>query len=110
MGSRVDILLFENDKDKSDFNNKLEEAKKNNDPIPAEDILLVVEVKRPSFSFDTKDKAKEAEDRLYRYLNQYQKHYGILLNGKVWRLYDKSKVLYGEKRYIEFNFFKIEEN
>ncbi|OJH14549.1 hypothetical protein ER70_08125, partial (plasmid) [Borreliella bissettiae] len=46
---------------------------------------------------------------LYCYLNQYQKHYGILSNGKVWRLYDKSKVLYGEKRYIEFNFSKIEE-
>ncbi|WP_215538876.1 class I SAM-dependent DNA methyltransferase [Borreliella bavariensis] len=107
--SRVDILLFENDKDKVDFNNKLEEAKKNNEPILAEDILLIVEVKRPTFSFDTKDKVKEAEDQLYRYLNQYQKHYGILSNGKVWRLYDKSKVLYGEKRYIEFDFFKIEE-
>ncbi|WP_418906248.1 Eco57I restriction-modification methylase domain-containing protein (plasmid) [Borreliella tanukii] len=107
--SRVDILLFENDKDKVDFNNKLEESKKNNKPILAEDILLIVEVKRPSFDFDTKDKVKEAEDQLYRYLNQYQKHYGILSNGKVWRLYDKSKVLYGEKRYIEFNFSKIEE-
>ncbi|PRR31979.1 type I restriction endonuclease subunit R, partial [Borreliella burgdorferi] len=49
------------------------------------------------------------EDQLYRYLNQYQKHYGILSNGKVWRLYDKSKVLYGEKRYIEFDFSKIKE-
>ncbi|WP_418905170.1 Eco57I restriction-modification methylase domain-containing protein (plasmid) [Borreliella finlandensis] len=107
INSRVDILLFENDKDKIDFNNKLEEAKKNNEPIPAEDILLIAEVKRPSFSFDAKDKLKEAEDQLYRYLNQYQKHYGILSNGKVWRLYDKSKVLYGEKRYIEFNFSKI---
>ncbi len=37
----------------------------------------------------TKDKAKAAEDQLYRYLNQYQKHYGILPNGKVWRSYDK---------------------
>ncbi|WP_330529122.1 class I SAM-dependent DNA methyltransferase [Borreliella valaisiana] len=109
MRFRVDILLFENDKDKADFNNKLEEAKKIIEPIPAEDILLIVEVKRPSFSFDTKDKVKEAEDQLYRYLNQYQKHYGILSNGKVWRLYDKSKVVYGEKRYIEFNFSKIEE-
>ncbi|WP_425337259.1 Eco57I restriction-modification methylase domain-containing protein [Borreliella tanukii] len=107
--SRVDMLLFENDKDKLDFNNKLEEAKKNNDPIPTEDILLIAEVKRPTFSFDTKNKVKEAEDQLYRYLNQYQKHYGILSNGKVWRLYDKSKVLYGEKRYIEFDFSKIEE-
>ncbi|WP_418906231.1 Eco57I restriction-modification methylase domain-containing protein (plasmid) [Borreliella tanukii] len=107
--SRVDILLFENDKDKVDFNNKLEESKKNNEPILAEDILLIVEVKRPSFSFDIKNKVKEAEDQLYRYLNQYQKHYGILSNGKVWRLYDKSKVLYGEKRYIEFDFSKIEE-
>ncbi|WP_215540825.1 class I SAM-dependent DNA methyltransferase [Borreliella bavariensis] len=107
--SRVDILLFENDKDKVDFNNKLEEAKKNNEPIPAEDILLIAEVKRPSFSFDTKNKVKETEDQLYRYLNQYQKHYGILSNGKKWRLYDKSKVLYGEKRYIEFDFSKIEE-
>ncbi|WP_215538188.1 class I SAM-dependent DNA methyltransferase [Borreliella bavariensis] len=104
--SRVDILLFENDKDRVDFNNKLEEAKKNNEPILAEDILLIVEVKRPSFSFDTKNKVKEAEDQLYRYLNQYQKHYGILSNGKIWRLYDKSKVLYGEKRYIEFDFSK----
>ncbi|AHH05837.1 class I SAM-dependent DNA methyltransferase (plasmid) [Borrelia miyamotoi] len=107
--STVDILLFENDKDRVDFNNKLEEAKKNNEPILAEDILLIAEVKRPSFSFDTKNKVKEAEDQLYRYLNQYQKHYGILSNGKIWRLYDKSKVLYGEKRYIEFNFSKIEE-
>ncbi|WP_215537563.1 class I SAM-dependent DNA methyltransferase [Borreliella bavariensis] len=107
--SRVDILLFENDKDRVDFNNKLEEAKKNNEPILAEDILLIAEVKRPSFSFDTKTKVKEAEDQLYRYLHQYQKHYGILSNGKVWRLYDKSKVLYGEKRYIEFDFSKIEE-
>ncbi|WP_215539747.1 class I SAM-dependent DNA methyltransferase [Borreliella bavariensis] len=107
--SRVDILLFENDKDRVDFNNKLEEAKKNNEPILAEDILLIAEVKRPSFSFDTKNKVKEAEDQLYRYLNQYQKHYGILSNGKIWRLYDKSKVLYGEKRYIEFDFSKIEE-
>ncbi|MGF7102140.1 class I SAM-dependent DNA methyltransferase [Borreliella kurtenbachii] len=107
--SRVDILLFENDKDKVDFNEKLEEAKKNNEPIPAEDILLIAEVKRSSFSFDTKDKVKEAEDQLYRYLNQYQKHYGVLSNGKVWRLYDKSKVLYGEKRYIEFDFSKIQE-
>ncbi|WP_418885159.1 Eco57I restriction-modification methylase domain-containing protein [Borreliella carolinensis] len=107
--SRVDILLFENDKDKVDFNGKLEEAKKNNEPIPTEDILLIAEVKRPTFSFDAKDKVKEAEDQLYRYLNQYQKHYGILSNGKVWRLYDKSKVLYGEKRYIEFNFSKIKE-
>ncbi|MCD2390009.1 class I SAM-dependent DNA methyltransferase, partial [Borreliella burgdorferi] len=107
--SRVDILLFENDKDKVDFNSKLEEAKKNNEPIPAEDILLIVEVKRPSFGFNTKDKVKEAENQLYRYLNQYQKHYGILSNGKVWRLYDKSKVLYGEKRYIEFDFSKIAE-
>ncbi len=107
--SRVDILLFENDKDKVDFNSKLEEAKKNNELIPAEDILLIVEVKRPSFGFNTKDKVKEAEDQLYRYLNQYQKHYGILSNGKVWRLYDKSKVLYGEKRYIEFDFSKIAE-
>lgn len=107
--SRVDILLFENDKDRVDFNNKLEEAKKNNEPILAEDILLIVEVKRPAFSFDTKNKVKEAEDQLYRYLNQYQKHYGILSNGKIWRLYDKSKVLYGEKRYIEFDFSKIEE-
>ncbi|WP_215537981.1 class I SAM-dependent DNA methyltransferase [Borreliella bavariensis] len=106
--SRVDILLFENDKDRVDFNNKLEEAKKNNEPILAEDILLIVEVKRPSFSFDTKNKVKEAEDQLYRYLNQYQKHYGILSNGKIWRLYDKSKILYGEKRYIEFDFSKIE--
>ncbi|WP_418905335.1 Eco57I restriction-modification methylase domain-containing protein (plasmid) [Borreliella turdi] len=109
VGSRVDILLFENDKDRVDFNNKLEEAKKNNEPILAEDILLIVEVKRSSFSFDTKNKVKEAEDQLYRYLNQYQKHYGIISNGKVWRLYDKSKVLYGEKRYIEFNFSKIKE-
>ncbi|WP_418906499.1 Eco57I restriction-modification methylase domain-containing protein (plasmid) [Borreliella turdi] len=109
VGSRVDILLFENDKDRVDFNNKLEEAKKNNEPILAEDILLIVEVKRSSFSFDTKNKVKEAEDQLYRYLNQYQKHYGIMSNGKVWRLYDKSKVLYGEKRYIEFNFSKIKE-
>ncbi|ACN55470.1 type I restriction enzyme r protein (plasmid) [Borreliella burgdorferi WI91-23] len=107
--SRVDILLFENDKDKVDFNKKLEEAKKNNESIPTEDILLIAEVKRPSFSFDAKDKVKEAEDQLYRYLNQYQKHYGILSNGKVWRLYDKSKVLYGEKRYIEFDFSKIKE-
>lgn len=107
--SRVDILLFENDKDRVDFNNKLEEAKKNNEPILAEDILLIAEVKRPSFSFDTKNKVKEAEDQLYKYLNQYQKHYGILSNGKIWRLYDKSKVLYGEKRYIEFDFSKIEE-
>ncbi|WP_210380586.1 Eco57I restriction-modification methylase domain-containing protein, partial [Borreliella garinii] len=107
--SRVDILLFENDKDRVDFNNKLEEAKKNNEPILAEDILLIAEVKRPSFSFDTKNKVKDAEDQLYRYLNQYQKHYGILSNGKIWRLYDKSKVLYGEKRYIEFDFSKIEE-
>ncbi|WP_215536314.1 class I SAM-dependent DNA methyltransferase [Borreliella bavariensis] len=106
--SRVDILLFENDKDRVDFNNKLEEAKKNNEPILAEDILLIAEVKRPSFSFDTKNKVKEAEDQLYRYLNQYQKYYGILSNGKIWRLYDKSKVLYGEKRYIEFDFSKIE--
>ncbi|WP_396335579.1 hypothetical protein [Borreliella garinii] len=96
--SRVDMLLFENDKDKVDFNNKLEEAKKNNRPISAEDILLIAEVKRPLFSFDAKNKVKEAEDQLYRYLNQYQKHYGILSNGKAWRLYDKSKVLYGEKR------------
>ncbi|WP_418457406.1 Eco57I restriction-modification methylase domain-containing protein [Borreliella andersonii] len=108
VNSRVDILLFENDKNKIDFNNKLEEAKKINAPIPAEDILLIAEVKRPSFSFDAKYKVKEAEDQLYRYLNQYQKHYGILSNGKVWRLYDKSKVLYGEKRYIEFDFSKIE--
>ncbi|WP_210378753.1 class I SAM-dependent DNA methyltransferase [Borreliella garinii] len=106
--SRVDILLFENDKDRVDFNNKLEEAKKNNEPILAEDILLIAEVKRPSFSFNTKNKVKDAEDQLYRYLNQYQKHYGILSNGKIWRLYDKSKVLYGEKRYIEFDFSKIE--
>ncbi|QFI15081.1 Eco57I restriction-modification methylase domain-containing protein (plasmid) [Borrelia sp. CA_690] len=109
VSSRVDILLFENDKYKVDFNNKLEESKKNNEPISAEDILLIAEVKRPTFSFNTKDKVKEAEDQLYRYLNQYQKHYGILSNGKVWRLYDKSKVLYGEKRYIEFDFSKIEE-
>ncbi|WP_151074396.1 class I SAM-dependent DNA methyltransferase [Borreliella turdi] len=109
MESRVDILLFENDKNRVDFNNKLEEAKKNNEPILAEDILLIAEVKRPLFSFGTKNKVKEAEDQLYRYLNQYQKHYGILSNGKVWRLYDKSKVLYGEKRYIEFNFSKIKE-
>ncbi|WP_417903168.1 Eco57I restriction-modification methylase domain-containing protein (plasmid) [Borreliella andersonii] len=108
INSRVDILLFENDKDKIDFNNKLEEAKKINAPIPAEDILLIAEVKRPSFNFDAKYKVKEAEDQLYSYLNQYQKHYGILSNGKVWRLYDKSKVLYGEKRYIEFDFSKIE--
>ncbi|MBB6043456.1 Eco57I restriction-modification methylase domain-containing protein (plasmid) [Borreliella yangtzensis] len=108
VSSRIDILLFENDKGKLDFNNKLKEAKKNNEPVPAEDILLIVEVKRPLFSFDIKDKVKEAEDQLYRYLNQYQKHYGIISNGKVWRLYDKSKVLYGEKRYIEFNFSKIE--
>ncbi len=107
--SRVDILLFENDKDKVDFNKKLEEAKKNNESILTEDILLIAEVKRLSFSFDAKDKVKEAEDQLYRYLNQYQKHYGILSNGKVWRLYDKSKVLYGEKRYIEFDFSKIKE-
>ncbi len=107
--SRVDILLFENDKDKASFNNKLKEAKKNNEPIPIEDILIIAEVKRPTFSFDAKDKLKESEDQLYKYLNQYQKHYGILSNGKVWRLYDKSKVLYGEKRYIEFNFSKIEE-
>ncbi|WP_421114414.1 Eco57I restriction-modification methylase domain-containing protein (plasmid) [Borreliella americana] len=107
--SRIDMLLFENDKDKAAFNNKLKEAKKNNKPIPVEDILLIAEVKRPAFSFDAKDKVKEAEDQLYRYLNQYQKHYGILSNGKVWRLYDKSQVLYGEKRYIEFNFSKIEE-
>ncbi|ACL34132.1 class I SAM-dependent DNA methyltransferase [Borreliella burgdorferi] len=107
--SRVDILLFESDKDKASFNNKLKEAKKNNEPIPVEDILIIAEVKRPKFSFDAKDKLKESEDQLYRYLNQYQKHYGILSNGKVWRLYDKSKVLYGEKRYIEFNFSKIEE-
>ncbi len=52
MESRVDILLFENDKDRVDFNNKLEEAKKNNEPILAEDILLIAEVKRPSFSFN----------------------------------------------------------
>ncbi|MBB6208503.1 class I SAM-dependent DNA methyltransferase [Borreliella lanei] len=107
--SRIDILLFENDKDKVAFNNKVKEAKKNNEPIPVENILLIAEIKRPAFSFYTKDKVKEAEDQLYRYLNQYQKHYGILSNGKVWRLYDKSKVLYGEKRYIEFNFSKIEE-
>ncbi len=107
--SRVDILLFENDKDKASFNNKLKDAKKNNEPIPIEDILIIAEVKRPTFSFDAKDKLKESEDQLYKYLNQYQKHYGILSNGKVWRLYDKSKVLYGEKRYIEFNFSKIEE-
>ncbi|SCW44097.1 hypothetical protein SAMN02983004_01124, partial [Borreliella japonica] len=107
--SRVDILLFENDKNKVDFNKKLKEAKKNNEPIPTEDILLIAEVKRPSFNFDNKDNVKEAEDQLYRYLNQYQKHYGILSNGEAWRLYDKSKVLYGEKRYIEFNFSKIEE-
>ncbi len=106
--SRVDMLLFENDKDRADFNNKLEEAKKNNEPILTEDILLIAEVKRPLFSFDTKNKVKEAEDQLYRYLNQYQKHYGILSNGKIWRLYDKSKVLYGKKRYIEFDFSKIE--
>ncbi len=107
--SRVDILLFECDKDKVNFNKKSKEAKNNNEPIPAEDILLIAEVKSPTFSFDAKDKLKEAEDQLYRYLNQYQKHYGILSNGKVWRLYDKSKVLYGEKRYIEFDFSKIEE-
>ncbi|ACN53205.1 conserved hypothetical protein (plasmid) [Borreliella spielmanii A14S] len=51
-------MLFENDKDKVDFNSKLEEAKKNNESIPAEDILLIVEVKRPTFSFDSKDKVK----------------------------------------------------
>ncbi|APS99240.1 type I restriction endonuclease subunit R (plasmid) [Borreliella mayonii] len=107
--SRIDMLLFENDKDKVAFNNKVKEAKKNNEPIPVENILLIAEIKRPAFSFHTKDKVKEAEDQLYRYLNQYQKYYGILSNGKVWRLYDKSKVLYGEKRYIEFNFSKIEE-
>ncbi|WP_420025401.1 Eco57I restriction-modification methylase domain-containing protein [Borreliella valaisiana] len=109
VASRVDILLFENDKGKINFNKKLKEAKKNNEPIPVEDILLVAEVKCPLFNFNNKGKVKEAEDQLYRYLNQYQKHYGILSNGKVWRLYDKSKVLYGEKRYIEFNFSKIEE-
>ncbi|WNY65417.1 class I SAM-dependent DNA methyltransferase [Borreliella carolinensis] len=109
VGSRIDILLFENDKDKVAFNNKVKEAKKNNEPIPVENILLIAEIKRPAFNFNAKDKVKEAEDQLYRYLNQYQKHYGILSNGKVWRLYDKSKVLYGEKRYIEFNFSKIEE-
>uniref|UniRef100_UPI003B211A67 hypothetical protein n=1 Tax=Borreliella yangtzensis TaxID=683292 RepID=UPI003B211A67 len=59
--------------------------------------------------FYYKEKVKEAEEQLYRYLNQYQKHYGILSNGKVWRLYDKSKVFYGEKSYIEFNFSKIGE-
>ncbi len=107
--SRIDMLLFENDKDKVAFNNKVKEAKKNNESIPVENILLIAEIKRPAFSFHTKDKVKEAEDQLYRYLNQYQKYYGILSNGKVWRLYDKSKVLYGEKRYIEFNFSKIEE-
>ncbi|WP_418909661.1 Eco57I restriction-modification methylase domain-containing protein (plasmid) [Borreliella lanei] len=105
--SRVDILLFECDKERINFNKKSKEAKKNNEPIPTEDILLIVEVKRPSFNFEAKDKVKEAEDQLYRYLNQYQKHYGILSNGKVWRLYDKSKVLYGEKRYIEFDFSKV---
>ncbi len=71
--------------------------------------MLIAEVKRPSFSFDTKNKVKEAEDQPYKYLNRYQKHYGILSNGKIWRLYDKSKVLYREKRYIEFDFSKIEE-
>lgn len=105
--SRVDILLFENDKDRVDFNNKLEEAKKNNEPILAEDILLIAEVKRPSFSFDTKNQVKDAEDQLYRYLNQYQKHYGILSNGKIWRLYDKSKVLYGEKDILNLIFLKL---
>ncbi|WP_418457434.1 Eco57I restriction-modification methylase domain-containing protein [Borreliella andersonii] len=105
--SRIDILLFECDKERSNFNKKSKEAKKNNEPIPTEDILLIIEVKSPSFNFKSKGKVKEAEDQLYRYLNQYQKHYGILSNGKVWRLYDKSKVLYGEKRYIEFDFSKI---
>ncbi|SCW42049.1 Type I restriction enzyme R protein N terminus (HSDR_N) [Borreliella japonica] len=107
--SRVDILLFECAEDKVNFNKKSKESKNNNEPIPNEDILLIAEVKSPSFNFDSKDKAGEAEDQLYRYLNQYQKHYGILSNGKIWRLYDKSKVLYGEKRYIEFDFSKIEE-
>ncbi|WP_434792927.1 class I SAM-dependent DNA methyltransferase (plasmid) [Borreliella burgdorferi] len=109
VNSKAGILLLKNDKDKVDFNSKLEEAKKNNEPIPAEDILLIAEVKCPSFSFNTKDKVKEAEDKLYRCLNQYQKHYGILSNGKIWRLYDKSKLPFGEKRFIEFNFSKIEE-
>ncbi len=109
VNSGGNILLFENDKDKVNFNNKLEEVKKNNRSIPTEDILLIAEVKCSTFSFDVKDKVKEAEEQLYRYLNQYQKHYGILSNGKIWRLYDKSKVFYGEKIYIEFNFSKVEE-
>ncbi|MBB6208481.1 hypothetical protein QIA23_05035 (plasmid) [Borreliella lanei] len=45
--------------------------------------MLIAEVKCPAFNFDAKDKVKEAADQLYRYLNQYQKQYGILSNGKV---------------------------
>ncbi len=97
--SKVDILLFENDIDKVDFNKKLEEAKKIIPIFSTEGILLIAEVKHPVFSFDAKDKVKEAEDQLYRCLNQYQKHYGILSNGKVWSLYDKSKTLWRKKIY-----------
>ncbi len=87
------------ERDKVDFNKKLEEAKKIIPIFSTEGILLIAEVKHPVFSFDAKDKVKEAEDQLYRCLNQYQKHYGILSNGKVWSLYDKSKTLWRKKIY-----------
>lgn len=65
--SRIDILLFECDEYKANFNKKSKESKNNNKPIPAEDILLIVEVKGPSFNFNAKYKVKETEDQLYRY-------------------------------------------
>ncbi|WP_418905313.1 Eco57I restriction-modification methylase domain-containing protein (plasmid) [Borreliella turdi] len=107
--SRLDILLFENDEYRHKFNEASEKAKKNKDiHILAESILLIVEVKKPSFEFSNKVKLKEAEEQLYEYLNQYQKHYGILSNGAIWRIYDKSKVFYGDRKYIEFNLIEID--
>ncbi|AHH07677.1 hypothetical protein BCD_1611, partial (plasmid) [Borrelia crocidurae DOU] len=103
--SRVDILLFENKQVKKEFEIKLEDAKRNRLPIPTDKILLLIEVKKPSFG-----NWKEAEEQIYRYLNQYKKDYGILTNGYKWRLYDKSKVFYGDKNYIEFNLEKMAEN
>ncbi|WP_445435749.1 Eco57I restriction-modification methylase domain-containing protein [Candidatus Borreliella tachyglossi] len=95
--SRADVLLFASQDDKEAFEKSFTDSR----IIDHEKILLVIEVKRPTFDI------KKAEEQLYFYLNQYQKSFGISTNGSTWRFYDKSQVYTGERKYIEFDFSKI---
>lgn len=106
---KLDLVLFADNTEKQAF---LEMSKKDNKEERLNDLskYLILEAKSPNEKLDnSKLDSKNPHYQLLNYLSGLRCDWGILSNGKHWRLYDGSK-RYSQKVFIQFNLYEILEN